>query len=121
MLPKVFYNDECSVCNIEIDHYKKRCTSIEWVGIHQAHNIKKYINKTPKEIIRRLHLKKNDEILIGVDAFIYIWSQIPKYKILSIFVKFPIIYHLSKILYEILAFLLYLKNYNQIQKLSKKF
>ena len=91
------------------------------MGIHQTPNIKKYINKTPKEIIRRLHLKKNDEILIGVDAFVYIWSQIPKYKFLSIFVKLPIIYHLSKILYEILAFLLYLKNYNQIQKLSKKF
>ena len=73
-------------------------------GIHQTHNIIKYINKNPKEIIRRLHLKKNDEILIGVDAFSYIWSQIPKYRFLSFFIKLPIIYHLSKILYEILFF-----------------
>ena len=51
MIPKVFYNDKCAVCNIEIDHYKKKCTTIEWVGIHQTHNIKKYINKTPKELM----------------------------------------------------------------------
>ena len=32
MLTKVFYNDECAVCNIEIDHYKKKCATIEWAG-----------------------------------------------------------------------------------------
>ena len=32
MLPKVFYNDECSVCNIEIDHYKKNVQLLNGLG-----------------------------------------------------------------------------------------
>ena len=58
----------------------------------------------------------NDEILIGIDAFIFIWSKIPKYIILSKLLKLPIIYQFSFIIYEILAFLLYIKNYKQFDK-----
>ena len=78
------------------------------------------INKNSKQLLRRLHVKINDEILVGVDAFIYIWSKIPKYKFLSTLIKLPIFYQLSIILYEILAFLLYLKNFKQIKQLEKK-
>ena len=120
MKPKVYYNDECSICRIEINHYKKICNSIEWMGIHKNKDILFKIEKSPKQLIRRLHVKINNKLLIGVDAFIFIWSEIPKYKFLSKIVKLPIIYHFAIIFYEILAFFLYLKNFYQIKKLSKK-
>ena len=120
MLPKVYYNDECSICNLEINHYKKKCNSIEWTPIHKITNIQKKINKTPKQIIRRIHVNANNNFLVGIDAFIFIWSHIPKYKFLSKFVKLPIVYHFAVLIYEILAFFLYLKNYSHVKKLSKK-
>jgi predicted DCC family thiol-disulfide oxidoreductase YuxK len=118
MKAKVFYNDECSLCSIEINHYKNKCNSIEWKGIHKDSNAIKNINKSKKQLIRRLHVKENDELMIGVDAFIYIWDKIPAYKFLSKIVKFPLIYPIAFILYEFLSFLLYLKNYKQIDKIS---
>ena len=87
--------------------------------IHKNTNTHNEINKTKKQMIRRLHLKKNNEILIGVDVFIYIWSQIPAYKFLSKLIELPIIYQFSNIFYEVLALLLYLKNYRQVAR-SKK-
>ena len=118
MPPKVFYNNECMICNIEINHYKKKCNSIEWRGIFNIKNIKNEINITPKQLARRLHVKNNDELLIGVDAFIFIWSYIPRYKFLSKLLKIPVIYFFANIFYEIIAFLLYLKNYSQINKIN---
>lgn len=115
MLPKVFYNDQCSICKIEINHYKKKCKTIEWKSIDDNLGI----NKTQKQLIRRLHLQINNEILIGVDAFIYIWSKIPSYKFISKIIKLPIVYQIAVFFYEILSFLLYLKNYKQIIKISK--
>ena len=101
MKPKVFFNDECSLCNMEINHYKKKITHIEFNGIHSITNLGVQINKSPKQLIRRLHVKKDNKILIGVDAFIYIWSQMPGFVILSRIIKIPIIYQFSKLIYEI--------------------
>ena len=119
MKPKVFYNDACLVCKIEINHYKKKCQSIEWSGLFAIKNLSEEINKTPKQLVRKLHIKLEDKIIIGVDAFIFIWSQIPKYKYLSRIIKLPIIYHIALILYEIIALLLYFKNYKHVKRLTK--
>ena len=118
MKPKVFYNNECLVCKIEINHYKKISENFEWKEIHKLKNIAEEINVKPNKLIRRLHVIHNNKILIGVDAFILIWSKIPRYKYLSKFIKLPIIYHLAIIIYEILAFILYIKNYKHINKIS---
>ena len=42
-----------------------------------------------------------------------------KYRVVK-FVKLPIVYHFAVLIYEILAFFLYLKNYSHVKKLSKK-
>ena len=120
MKPKVFYNDECLICKIEINHYKRKTNSLDWKGIHSLKNIKEQIDIEPKKLIRKLHVKFNDKIFVGVDAFILIWSHIPKYKKFSKLIKLPIIYHLAIIIYEFLAILLYIKNFNQIKKITKK-
>ena len=116
MKPKVYFNEKCSICKIEINHYQKKCDSIEWLDINTNNNYTNEIKKNRNQLLRRIHLKHNDKILIGIDAFIFIWSKIPKYKILSKLLKLPIIYQFSFIGYEILAFLLFIKNYKQFDK-----
>lgn len=116
MKPKVYYNEKCMICRIEINHYKKDCDSIEWSDINTNDDFKKETIKTKNEMLRKIHVKNNDQLLVGIDAFIFIWSRIPKYRFLSKLLKLPIIYELALIGYEFLAFLLYLKNYKQFKK-----
>ena len=116
MKPEVYFNQNCSICRIEINHYKKNCDIIEWIDINKS---KQFLNKIPKsknELLRRIHVKNEGKIIIGIDAFIFIWSKIPKYHFLSKLLKLPIIYWLLFICYELLAFLLYIKNYRQYDK-----
>ena len=116
MKPKVYFNEKCSICKMEINHYQKKCDSIEWLDIDTTYSHINEIKKNRNQLLRRIHLKNNDEILIGIDAFIFIWSKIQRYKFLSKLLKLPIIYQLAFIGYEILAFLLFIKNYKQFDK-----
>ena len=116
MKPKGYYNEECFVCRIEINHYKKISNCIEWVDVNTDDQYLNEISKTKNEILRRIHIKNDDKILIGVDAFIFVWDKIPKYRILSKLIRLPIFYQLAFIIYEILAFLLFIKNYKQFKK-----
>ena len=63
-------------------------------------------NKNDKQLLRRLHVKTEDKILEGAEAFLLVWKKIPKYKILYSFFKLPIIFTLFKIGYEIIAYFL---------------
>ena len=116
MKPIVYFNQKCSICRIEINHYKKNCDLLHWNDINAKNHYPKDIFKNKNELLRRLHVIDNDKIYIGIDAFIFIWSKIPKYYFLSKLLKLPIIYQSAFIIYEILAFLLFIKNYRQFDK-----
>ena len=116
---KVYFNNSCSICKFEIDHYKKISTNIDWVDISTNSKAKKETKISPKNLLRRLHVKKNDTIYQGVDAFIELWSVIPRYRFLAILVRKPLIYQLAWFLYEIFALFLFYKNKNQLNKLER--
>jgi predicted DCC family thiol-disulfide oxidoreductase YuxK len=71
---------------------------------------------SPDELIRRLHVVKDDKLHKGLDAFLIVWDEIPRYKILSKCARLPIIYHLGWLIYEFIALLLYAKNKNILKK-----
>ena len=71
--------------------------------------------RNDKELLRRLHVKENDKIIQGAEAFLYVWKKIPKYKFLYKFFKLPVIFTIFKYGYEIIAFFLYLKNKKQLK------
>ena len=118
MSPKVFYNNSCSICRFEINHYKKITKNINWIDISNLKLPSKQINLGPKSLLRRLHLIKNGKLYSGIDAFIQLWSEIPRYRFLSNLLKKPIIYQISWFLYEILALFLFFKNKNQLNELE---
>ena len=94
---KVLYNQKCSICNYEIQHYKKR-SSLSFVDCSEMED--KYL--------KRLHVRfDNGTELSGVDAFIYVWNRTNGYQWLGKFISLPIVKHLAIFAYSILAFLLY--------------
>lgn len=114
---KVLFNDKCSICSTEINHYKSLNTNdIYWLDINDLDESMQLSGKTHKELLRRLHVIKDDKLYSGVKAFIVLWDRIPKYRWLSRVIALPLIYHISILAYELIAIVLYLKNYHQLNE-----
>ena len=113
---KVYFNNSCKICRSEINMYKKEnIEDIDWIDITDNKEAEKETSKNDKELLRRLHIKENDQVIEGAEAFLYVWKKIPKYKILYNFFKLPIIFTIFKYGYEIVAYFLYLKNKKQLK------
>ena len=114
---KVYFNNSCKICKAEIDLYKKeKINEIDWIDITNNELAEKETSKDSKQLLRRLHVKDGEEVLQGAAAFLSLWKKMPKYKFLYNFFKLPIIFSLFSIIYEIIAFFLYLKNKKQLKK-----
>ena len=113
---KVYFNNSCKICKAEIDLYKKeKIDEIDWVDITDNSSAKKETSKNSKELLRRLHVKDGEKVLQGAEAFLILWKKIPKYRFLYNFFKLPIIFSLFSLIYEIVAFFLYIKNKKQLK------
>ena len=113
---KVYFNNSCKICKAEVDLYKKeKIQEIDWVDITNNKRATEETSKNSKELLRRLHVKEGEKILQGAEAFLAVWKKIPKYKFLYNFFKLPIIFNLFSLLYELVAFFLYLKNKKQLK------
>ncbi|MFL2897127.1 MAG: DCC1-like thiol-disulfide oxidoreductase family protein [Candidatus Pelagibacter sp.] len=118
---KVYFNNSCKICKAEIDLYKKeKIDEIDWVDITDNELAEKETSKDRKQLLRRLHIKDGEKVLGGAEAFLLLWKKMPKYKFLYNFFKLPIIFNAFSIVYEIVAFFLYLKNKKQLKKLTKE-
>ena len=113
---KVYFNNSCKICKAEIDLYKKeKIDQINWIDITNNKKAKIETNKNYKQLIRRLHVEKDGKIFSGAKAFLLVWKNIPKYKILYSIFSLPIIFQIFSISYEVIAFFLYLKNKKQLK------
>ena len=111
---KVYFNNSCKICKAEIDLYKKEeIEEIDWVDITDNELAEQETSKDSKQLLRRLHVKDGEKVIGGAEAFLLLWKKMPKYKFLY---KLPIIFNVFTIVYEIVAFFLYLKNKKQLKK-----
>ena len=111
---KVYYNEKCSVCRLEIEHYKKQNNKeIKWVDIHESSSVNS-LNTHKRELVRRLHVQDNETVYIGVDAFKVLWSKMENYKFLARLLDIKIIYKAAYYLYELVSYFLYIKNHRHI-------
>ena len=113
---KIFFNNSCSICRSEINIYKKQgLKQLEWIDITNNKDAEIDTKKTNKDLLRRLHVKYEDKIYSGAEAFIVLWNRMPKFKLLAKILSTPVIFHIFSLMYEIVAFILYLKNRNQLR------
>ena len=114
---KGYFNESCNICRAEINHYKKINNSIDWVDVISNKSALKDTKLSPEELIRRLHIIKDNKLHKGLDAFLIVWEEIARYRILSKFARLTIIYHTSWLIYEFIALMLYVKNKNLLRKI----
>ena len=117
---KVYFNNSCNICRMEINHYKKIAnTDLEWVDITNNEDAVKITSKSQKELLRRLHVIVDGEVVGGAKAFIIIWSKIPKYNFLAKILSFKPLFFLFHYAYEFVAYFLFLKNKHQLNEKTK--
>ena len=113
---KVYFNNSCKICKAEIDLFKKeKIEEIDWIDITNNKSAEEETSKDSKQLLRRLHVKDGEKILGGAAAFLLLWKKMPKYKFLYNFFKLPIIFNIFSLVYELIAFFLYIKNKKQLR------
>ena len=116
MAIKVFFNNSCNVCRLEINHYKKIAdSSLEWVDITNNDEALKLTSKSQAELLRRLHVIEDGKVIGGAKAFVIIWSKIPKYNFLAKIFSIKPLFVLFHYGYEVIAYFLFLKNKHQLK------
>ena len=90
---KVYFNNSCKICKSEIDLYKKeKIDGIDWIDITNNEQAEKETSKNDRQLLRRLHVKDDEKVLEGAEAFLFVWKKIPRYRFLYKFFKLPIIF-----------------------------
>ena len=113
---KVYFNNSCKICKSEIDLYKKeKIDGIDWIDITNNEQAEKETSKNDRQLLRRLHVKDDEKVLEGAEAFLFVWKKIPRYRFLYKFFKLPIIFTIFNFGYEIIAYFLFLKNKKQLK------
>ena len=101
----VLYNDKCPVCSFEIEHYKRLCSKrgldLDFEKISTAGPVLTASRLTVEDAKKRLHLVTSDgRLVVGVEAFLALWAEMPGYRVLGRVVSIPVIHHLASLLYD---------------------
>lgn len=107
---RVYYNSACPVCNYGIKKQKGRMDTcdVDWHDVHNDVKSRIDISSDLEFVRERLHaIDENDELKIGVDAFITIWKQTPRDQWKATIISLPVIKQLATVNYNIFARILY--------------
>lgn len=102
----VFYDGICGLCSKEINHYRKIAPDgiFNWLDITKSPGELKAEGISLAQGLELLHAKAPDGTLhIGVDAFILIWKQLKRWRLLAILISLPVIRQLADIAYRAFA------------------
>ena len=98
----VFYDGKCGLCSKEINHYRKIAPSniFNWQDITESADELNKEGISLSEGLRLLHAKDEEGLVyVGVDAFILIWKQLRRWRVLAFLVGLPIIRQIANTAY----------------------
>jgi predicted DCC family thiol-disulfide oxidoreductase YuxK len=107
---KVYYNSACPVCDAGINAQKNKSSecAIDWNDIHTNNELVQDVSDNIEYVRERLHVvDENDEVFVGINAFIAIWRHSPKERWKAKLLSLPIIKPFANCAYNIFARLLY--------------
>ncbi len=100
---KIFVDGNCIVCDLEISHYKKIAPELfDLVDISDPDFDALKYGLTREAVNVDMHLLTPEgKLMIGVDAFAYIWSKIPRYRMADRLIHLPGVYSAAKLGYKV--------------------
>ncbi|MEJ6397603.1 thiol-disulfide oxidoreductase DCC family protein [Yoonia sp. 208BN28-4] len=101
----VLYNADCPVCNFEISHYAqyadKNGLPIRFDDLNS--DARQRWNIDADTAARRLYVLHEGELASGIDGFLILWAQMPKYRWLGKIVGLPVFKQIAAFLYDYIA------------------
>jgi len=106
----VLFNAECPVCNFEISHYRdyseREGLPIRFDDLNGPDLAQWGLDADTAA--RRLYVLHKGEMLGGIDGFVVLWREMPRYRWLARVVGVPGVYRLACLSYDwVLAPLIY--------------
>lgn len=93
---RALYNGDCPVCNAEMctysDYSEAQDLPIRFDDLNRTDLAQWGV--TEDRAARLLHVMHDGEVYVGWDAFLVLWEQMPKYRMLARIGRVPGIYHL---------------------------
>jgi len=107
---KILFNAECPVCNFEISHYasyaRAQALPLRFEDLN-ATDLDAW-NLTADQAARRLYVLKDGRLYDGIPAFLELWADMPRYRLLGRIVSLPVIRQVATGLYDyVLAPIIY--------------
>lgn len=102
----VFYDGKCGLCRREIEHYKRIAPdgTFDWTDITIDSTSLEKLGVSYTDGLKLLHATDTQGNLhIGVDAFILIWREMPRWRVLAAIVSLPFARVIAKKLYGMFA------------------
>jgi predicted DCC family thiol-disulfide oxidoreductase YuxK len=102
----VFYDGKCGLCRREIEHYKRIAPDdvFDWKDITVDSSSLEKLGISYADGLKLLHVTDTKGNLhIGVDAFILIWKQLPRWRILAAITSLPFVRFVAAKSYGIFA------------------
>lgn len=102
----VFYDGQCGLCSKEINHYRRISPEgiFEWQDITITAKGLEKEGITLSQGLRFLHVKDAEgNMHVGVDGFVVIWRQLPRWRVLAALVSLPLVRPLAAVVYRLFA------------------
>ncbi|WP_430463393.1 thiol-disulfide oxidoreductase DCC family protein [Tabrizicola sp.] len=118
----VLFNASCPVCNAEIQHYAAHAQThalpIRFDDLNSAACADWGI--TPDMAARRLYVRHDGKVSSGVEGFLVLWSQMPRYRWLARLVGAPGLRQIATLIYDrALAPMLYRSHLRRLSKAGR--
>ena len=99
---RVLYNGSCPICSKEIEHYQRYS---EGEGLSIAYDdlmteARESWTIDEDSAAKALRVRRGDQVLVGVDAFLALWEAMPRYRLLARLVRLPVIFTLARWVYD---------------------
>jgi 3-demethoxyubiquinol 3-hydroxylase len=88
---KIFYDGSCPICSKEVGIYRQQKASqtLEWVDVSQPQFVPP-LGPSVTELMQRFHVQTaTGELLSGAKAFVYLWAQLPGWRVLAWLARLP--------------------------------
>ncbi|HKK97045.1 MAG TPA: DUF393 domain-containing protein [Marivita sp.] len=99
---KVLFNDDCPVCSFEINHYaeyaRKTGLPIQFDDLNGPERAAWGLDEDTAA--RRLYVLHNGELTSGIPAFLVLWREMPRYRLLGKVVGLPGIKQIAAFVYD---------------------
>ena len=102
----VFYDGKCGLCRREISHYKRIAPDavFHWVDITADSSSLEKLGISYTDGLKLLHATDSQgKLYVGVDAFILIWQQLARWRILAAIVSLTPVRFIAKKSYGMFA------------------